>query len=112
MVIPKKHRIRVADMTADEVADFLLVSRLIGSKLEKHFNCTSINYSIQDGPEAGQSIEHVHMHVLPRKKGDFEKSDEIYERLRNHDKNMTSGLRSLEQMAKEANEFRKLFNYE
>ncbi len=111
MVIPKRLRVRVADMTADEVADLLLVGRLIGSRLEKYFNCTAINYSIQDGAEAGQSVKHVHLHILPRKMNDFEQSDEIYERLRNHDKDMSHGVRSLEQMANEANEFRKLFNY-
>ena len=33
----------------------------------------------QDGPQAGQTVPHVHIHVIPRKKGDFEKNDEIYD---------------------------------
>lgn len=33
----------------------------------------------QDGPQAGQTVPHVHIHVLPRKGGDFEKNDEIYD---------------------------------
>ena len=53
----------------------------------------------------------MHLHVLPRKKGDFEKNDEIYERLETHDRDMTTGLRTREEMASEANEFRKLFGY-
>jgi bis(5'-adenosyl)-triphosphatase len=57
MVIPKQPRQRVEDMSQDEIADLLLTARHIGSKLEKHFNCTSINFSIQDGPEAGQSVK-------------------------------------------------------
>ena len=35
----------------------------------------------QDGPEAGQTIPHVHVHILPRRKGDFEKNDDIYEKV-------------------------------
>lgn len=54
--------------------------------------------------------KHVHMHVIPRRKGDFQK-DEIYEKLRMHDKDMTKGLRSLDEMTLEANELRKLFGY-
>lgn len=41
---------------------------------------TLISLSIsQDGPQAGQTVPHVHIHVLPRKGGDFEKNDEIYD---------------------------------
>jgi bis(5'-adenosyl)-triphosphatase len=57
MVIPKQPRERVEDMTQAETGDLLLTAKRIGSKLEKHLNCTSINFSIQDGPEAGQSVK-------------------------------------------------------
>lgn len=33
----------------------------------------------KDGPQAGQTVAHVHIHILPRKCGDFENNDEIYE---------------------------------
>lgn len=36
----------------------------------------------QDGPQAGQTVPHVHIHILPRKVGDFEKNDEIYDAVR------------------------------
>ena len=28
---------------------------------------------------AGQTVPHVHIHILPRKTGDFEKNDEVYD---------------------------------
>jgi diadenosine tetraphosphate (Ap4A) HIT family hydrolase len=52
MVIPKILRQLEIDMTTDESVDFFLTARMIGDKLEKHLNCTSTNFSIQDGPEA------------------------------------------------------------
>ena len=33
----------------------------------------------QDGPQAGQTVPHVHIHVLPRRPGDFDKNDEVYD---------------------------------
>ena len=49
--------------------------------VEKAHSCPASNVAVQDGKEAGQSVPHVHVHVLPRKGGDFAKNDEIYERL-------------------------------
>ena len=28
---------------------------------------------------AGQTVPHVHIHVLPRRRGDFEKNDDVYD---------------------------------
>ena len=35
----------------------------------------------QDGPQAGQTVPHVHIHVLPRCPGDFKHNDEVYDAL-------------------------------
>jgi bis(5'-adenosyl)-triphosphatase len=56
MVIPKEYRRRVADMTRIELVDMVLAAQRVSSVLEKHFSCTSLNFGIQDGPEAGQSV--------------------------------------------------------
>lgn len=34
---------------------------------------------LQDGPQAGQTVPHVHVHILPRKGSDFANNDEIYD---------------------------------
>jgi hypothetical protein len=43
-------------------------------------------FLFQDGAQAGQTVPHVHVHILPRKGGDFENNDEVYDvvRLRTH----------------------------
>ncbi len=33
---------------------------------------------MQDGTAAGQTVPHVHVHVLPRREGDFERNDDVY----------------------------------
>ena len=41
----------------------------------------ALNVAVQDGVEAGQSVPHVHVHVIPRKGGDMEEKgggDAIY----------------------------------
>jgi bis(5'-adenosyl)-triphosphatase len=49
----------------------------VGTVAERHFKGQSLTLAIQDGPYAGQTVPHVHIHVLPRKPGDFEKNDEV-----------------------------------
>lgn len=60
-------------------------------------------------------MPHVHVHVIPRKHGDFNRNDEIYDKLEETD--LRRGIdasdereeRSEEQMANEALELRALF---
>ncbi|KAK5660339.1 hypothetical protein OQA88_12880 [Cercophora sp. LCS_1] len=53
----------------------------------------SFNIALQDGPEAGQTVPHVHVHIIPRIRGLNEKegetpSDELYERMAEEDGNV------------------------
>lgn len=101
---------RFCDLTEEEVADLFTSTQKIARIIEKEYGATSLSIAIQDGPEAGQTVEHVHVHVLPRKKGDFEHNDDVYKALDEHDKqqldqessNRHSGIRSEEDMSKEA----------
>lgn len=50
--------------------------------IERVYGASSLNIAIQDGPDAGQSVPHVHVHVIPRKTADLDSrggSDAIYE---------------------------------
>ncbi|XP_032774180.1 bis(5'-adenosyl)-triphosphatase [Rattus rattus] len=67
---------------------------------------------MQDGPEAGQTVKHVHVHVLPRKSGDFRRNDNIYDELQKHDREEEDSpafWRSEEEMAAEAEALRAYF---
>jgi diadenosine tetraphosphate (Ap4A) HIT family hydrolase len=60
MVIPKKLRPRVEDMTREEAVDLFALAHLISKKLERQYNCTSLNFGCQDGAESGQSIRVIY----------------------------------------------------
>eukprot|EP00877_Chromochloris_zofingiensis_P009347 jgi/Chrzof1/4666/Cz14g22030.t1 len=75
---------------------------------------------MQDGPAAGQTVPHVHIHCLPRKPGDFKKNDDVYDALDDSaahlprlsqklDLDQERVVRRPEQMAAEAQELRQLF---
>ena len=56
LLIPKRVCARFADLTEDEVCDLYLCAHRIVSKLEKHYNCSSVNIAMQDGADAGRKM--------------------------------------------------------
>ena len=118
LVCPKREVKRFADLSSDETSDLWVTAKEVGAKLEQYHKASSITFAIQDGPQAGQTVAHVHIHVIPRKKGDFEKNDEIYDAIDVKEKEMKEKLdldverkdRSMEEMAHEATEYRALFS--
>ncbi|XP_077984468.1 bis(5'-adenosyl)-triphosphatase-like isoform X1 [Glandiceps talaboti] len=107
LVSPVRVVPRFKDLTAEEITDLFQSTQVIANVIEKHFHSTSLTIAIQDGPEAGQTVEHVHVHILPRKEGDFKKNDDIYEKLEHHDHNSDiNKLRTEEMMATEAKQLR------
>ncbi|XP_071370044.1 bis(5'-adenosyl)-triphosphatase-like, partial [Centroberyx affinis] len=82
LVCPLRPVERFRDLRPDELADLFSTTQRVGTLVEKHFNATSLTIAMQDGPEAGQTVKHVHVHVLPRKAGDFERNDSVYDEVR------------------------------
>ncbi|XP_014517604.1 bifunctional bis(5'-adenosyl)-triphosphatase/adenylylsulfatase FHIT isoform X1 [Vigna radiata var. radiata] len=117
LVCPKREVKRFVDLTADETSDLWLTAQKVGKQLESYHKASSLTLAIQDGPQAGQTVPHVHIHLIPRKSGDFEKNDEIYDAMDEKEKELKQKLdldkerkdRTLEEMSQEADEYRKLF---
>lgn len=72
LLMPKRHVEGFIELTEKEVADMFSSVRKIYSILKKAYNAVAFNLVIQDGPEAGQSINHLHLHICPRVRGDVE----------------------------------------
>ncbi|CCD24079.1 bis(5'-adenosyl)-triphosphatase NDAI_0C04190 [Naumovozyma dairenensis CBS 421] len=54
------------DLTLEESQDYFRTVQLIHGFIKWHYKADSLNISIQDGPEAGQSVPHLHTHIIPR----------------------------------------------
>ncbi|KAJ1651611.1 Dinucleoside triphosphate hydrolase [Dispira simplex] len=111
LIVPKRLVPRFADLTPDEVSDLFLSTQTIGRVIEKHFLGESLTMAIQDGPAAGQTVPHCHVHVIPRRFRDWANNDDIYAEL-DHTKveNEARPPRSEDDMAAEANQLRLLFD--
>ncbi|CCE79482.1 Piso0_001547 [Millerozyma farinosa CBS 7064] len=81
LVVPYRTEIeRFADLTAEESQDYMQTLQLVHKFIIHVYKADSLNIAIQDGPEAGQSIPHLHTHLIPRYALDGF-GDGIYEKL-------------------------------
>eukprot|EP00921_Rhytidocystis_pertsovi_P007989 GHVQ01013203.1.p1 GENE.GHVQ01013203.1~~GHVQ01013203.1.p1 ORF type:complete len:167 (+),score=21.42 GHVQ01013203.1:128-628(+) len=68
-------------MTPEEVRDMWTSAQTIGKCMLKLHAAEGTNFAMQDGEAAGQSVAHVHVHILPRTRGDFDDSDDVHRAL-------------------------------
>lgn len=72
LIIPKRHVASFFDLTQDEVAACISLINAEKKRIDAEFNPDGYNIGVNVGPAAGQSIFHVHIHVIPRYLGDVE----------------------------------------
>ncbi len=71
LVISKAHAPRLADL--DEATGrhlFTVAQRTAAAIRSSGVTCEGINLFVADGEAAGQEVDHVHLHVIPRYRGD------------------------------------------
>jgi diadenosine tetraphosphate (Ap4A) HIT family hydrolase len=70
LIIPRRHVASFFDLTKDEQLDMLKLVDTVKSIIDDEYNPDGYNVGVNVGETAGQSIFHVHMHLIPRYKGD------------------------------------------
>jgi diadenosine tetraphosphate (Ap4A) HIT family hydrolase len=72
LVIPKRHIGSWFEITQAEQQALLDLLTKAKAILETEFMPDGYNIGINDGPTAGQTVPHLHMHLIPRYKDDQE----------------------------------------
>jgi len=72
LIVPKRHIANYFELTIHEQRALWLVVNRCKMLIQKRFNPDGFNVGINVGEIAGQSIFHVHIHLIPRYKGDVE----------------------------------------
>ncbi len=70
LVIPKRHVGSFFDLTENERTDMFLLLDQAKADLDKVHHPDGYNIGINDGPAAGQTVPHLHLHLIPRYEGD------------------------------------------
>ena len=70
LIIPRRHIGSFFELELDEQTDLLGLLRRAKAAVENEFKPQGYNIGINDGPTAGQTIPHLHIHLIPRYQGD------------------------------------------
>jgi ATP adenylyltransferase len=74
LIVPLRHTSSFFDLNSHERnACLLLVDEMRHMILKKDKTVTGFNIGINDGVDAGQTVFHSHIHIIPRRKGDVAK---------------------------------------
>jgi diadenosine tetraphosphate (Ap4A) HIT family hydrolase len=66
LIIPKSHTTSYFDLSSSEKEDMNSLLEQAKVQIDEEFQPESFNIGINDGPAAGQTIPHCHMHLIPR----------------------------------------------
>ncbi|MDY0388180.1 MAG: HIT family protein [Methanolobus sp.] len=72
IVLPKQHFERFTDMSEEDAASLFASVNKVAKSVEKTLGLEGMNIGINNGEIAGQTVPHVHVHIIPRRAGDGE----------------------------------------
>ena len=70
LIVPFRHVASWFDATEDERAEFLQAVSIVREEIEASRSPDGYNIGVNDGFAAGQTVIHLHLHVIPRYAGD------------------------------------------
>jgi len=72
LLIPRRHIATFFELNRNERSDFFNLLLEVRDILHHQFQPDGFNIGVNVGPAAGQTIMHLHVHVIPRYAGDVE----------------------------------------
>lgn len=70
LILPKEHYANLYELDDELAAKALVLAKKMITKLTDILGCDGYNVLQNNGPAAGQTVFHFHMHLVPRYKDD------------------------------------------
>ncbi len=70
IVAPRRQVKTMFELASNEILAIVEMAERLRAPLRKSFGATGFNFAWNEASVAGQSVPHVHLHVIPRKEGD------------------------------------------
>ena len=66
IILPKQHAANVFELSEELASKIYVVAQKIAKVVKEEVECEGINILQNNGEVAGQTVFHLHMHVIPR----------------------------------------------
>lgn len=66
LIIPKEHAADIYELPEDTAAKLMPLAKKLAANAKEKLGCDGLNILQNNGEAAGQSVFHLHMHIIPR----------------------------------------------
>ena len=70
LILPKKHAANIYELPDETAGKAMILAKKMAGKLTDALNCDGFNIVQNNGEIAGQTVNHFHLHLIPRYEGD------------------------------------------
>lgn len=70
LIIPRRHLRHLGDLPVEWGDEWLEFIRTLRGRLKEQFNPDGMNFGVNEEKAGGQTIDHLHVHLIPRYEGD------------------------------------------
>ena len=70
LIVPKKHFENLFDVDQETLNHMAQAVKIVTNLLKEKLGVTDVNLLNNSGTNAGQTVMHLHFHIIPRKEGD------------------------------------------
>lgn len=84
LVIPRQHLESLAQLDAELMGQLFSFASRVAACLTGEFDTDAFDLTLQEGAAAGQTVSHLHLHVIPRISGDLAGENDWHDSFERH----------------------------
>ena len=73
LILPKEHADNLYELPDETASKVFVLAKKLAMKMKEKLNCDGLNIVQNNGEAAGQTVQHFHMHLIPRYVNDGQK---------------------------------------
>ena len=74
LILPKNHFANLLEADDDVLEKALPLAKKVANKMKAELGCAGVNIVQNNGEAAGQTVHHLHIHIIPRYEDDPDKT--------------------------------------